>query len=69
MIFADVVASFGRDRAEAITRMDRVLEMFVVEGIHMWIPLQQRVMRDPDFLAGAFDTNLIKRCCLPGGRM
>ncbi len=51
----------GRDRAEAIDRMNRALEMFVVEGIHTSIPLQQRVMRDSDFLAGAFDTNFIKR--------
>jgi len=51
----------GRDRAEAIDRMNRALGMFVVEGIHTSIPLQQRVMRDSDFLAGAFDTNFIKR--------
>jgi acetyl-CoA carboxylase biotin carboxylase subunit len=35
--------------------------MFVVEGIHTSIPLQQRVLHDPDFLAGNFDTNFIKR--------
>ena len=51
----------GRDRAEAIDRMNRALGMFVVEGIHTSIPLHQRVMRDPDFMAGAFDTNFIKR--------
>ncbi len=51
----------GRDRAEAISRMNRALEMFVVEGIHTSIPMQQRILGDPDFLAGAFDTNFIKR--------
>jgi acetyl-CoA carboxylase biotin carboxylase subunit len=51
----------GRDRAEAIARMNRALGMFVVEGIHTSIPLQQRVMHDPDFQAGVFDTNFIKR--------
>ena len=51
----------GRDRGEAIDRMNRALEMFVVEGIHTSIPLHQRVMRDPDFMAGLFDTNFIKR--------
>jgi acetyl-CoA carboxylase biotin carboxylase subunit len=51
----------GRDRTEAIARMNRALGMFVVEGIHTSIPLQQRVLRDPDFVAGAFDTNFIKR--------
>jgi acetyl-CoA carboxylase biotin carboxylase subunit len=51
----------GRDRSEAIARMNRALEMFVVEGIHTSIPLQQKVLHDPDFLAGDFDTNFVKR--------
>jgi acetyl-CoA carboxylase biotin carboxylase subunit len=51
----------GADRAEAITRMRRALEMFVVEGIHTSIPLHQRILSDPDFLAGKFDTNFVKR--------
>src|SRR5436309_3301382 len=55
------LVTHGRDRAEAIDRMNRALDMFVVEGIHTSIPLHQRVMRDPDFMAGAFDTNFIKR--------
>ena len=49
----------GRDRAEAIARMTRALGMFVVEGIYTSIPLQQRVLRDPYFVAGAFDKNFI----------
>ncbi len=51
----------GRDRIEAVHRMQRALEMFVVEGIHTSIPLHQRIMADPDFQAGHFDTNFIKR--------
>jgi len=53
--------SHGRDRAEAIARMRRALEMFVVEGIQTSIPLHQRILADPDFLAARFDTNFIKR--------
>jgi acetyl-CoA carboxylase biotin carboxylase subunit len=41
--------------------MNRALWMFIVEGIHTSIPMQQRILSDPDFLAGAFDTNFIKR--------
>jgi len=41
--------------------MNRALGMFVVEGIHTSIPLQQRILRDPDFVAGDFDTNFVKR--------
>ncbi len=51
----------GRDRLEAIRRMDRALEMFVVEGIQTSIPLQRRIITDPDFIAGRFDTNFVKR--------
>ena len=51
----------GRDRAEAVARMSRALEMFVVEGIHTTIPLHRRIMRDPDFQAGNFDTKFMER--------
>jgi len=53
--------AYGRDRAEAIRRMHRALEMFIVEGIHTSIPMHQRILADPDFQAGRFDTNFIKR--------
>jgi len=56
---------YGSDRAEAIDRMRRALGMFIVEGIHTSIPLQQKIIADPDFRAGRFDTNFIKRF-MPG---
>lgn len=51
----------GRDRDEAIQRMKRALDLFVVEGIHTSIPLHKRILNEPDFVAGRFDTNFIKR--------
>jgi acetyl-CoA carboxylase biotin carboxylase subunit len=51
----------GRDRTEAIERMQRALQMFIVEGIHTSIPLHQRILADPDFQAGNFDTNFVTR--------
>ena len=53
--------TYGNDRTEAIARMNRALEMFVVEGIYTTIPLHQRILADPDFIAGHFDTNFVKR--------
>jgi len=53
--------TYGNDRTEAIARMNRALEMFVVEGIYTSIPLHQRILADPDFLSGKFDTNFVKR--------
>jgi acetyl-CoA carboxylase biotin carboxylase subunit len=51
----------GATREEAIQRSLRALDMFVVEGIHTSIPLHQRILRDPDFQSGNFDTNFIAR--------
>jgi acetyl-CoA carboxylase, biotin carboxylase subunit len=53
--------TYGRDREEAIQRMQRALGMFIVEGIHTSIPLHQKIMAEEDFQAGRFDTNFIKR--------
>jgi acetyl-CoA carboxylase biotin carboxylase subunit len=51
----------GRDRSEAIARMKRALDLFVVEGIHTSIPLHKRILNEADFVDGNFDTNFIKR--------
>jgi acetyl-CoA carboxylase biotin carboxylase subunit len=53
--------AYGADREEAIARMKRALDLFVVEGIHTSIPLHKRILNEPDFVAGTFDTNFIKR--------
>ena len=51
----------GKDREEAISRMSRALEMFMVEGIFTTIPLHRRILADPDFRAGRIDTTFIER--------
>jgi acetyl-CoA carboxylase biotin carboxylase subunit len=53
--------TFGKDRAEAIMRMQRALEMFIVEGIHTTIPLHRRILADPEFRAGNIDTKYVER--------
>ena len=51
----------GKDRSEAISRMSRALEMFIVEGIFTTIPLHRKILADPEFRAGHTDTNFIER--------
>jgi acetyl-CoA carboxylase biotin carboxylase subunit len=41
------VISRGNSRAEALSRMRRAMDSFVVEGIKTNIPLQQRILADP----------------------
>ncbi len=59
-LLAKLIAS-GHDRTEAITRMQRALDMMVVEGVHTTIPLHQTIMSDEDFALGNFDTSFIER--------
>jgi acetyl-CoA carboxylase biotin carboxylase subunit len=56
----------GKDRNEAIQRMSRALGMFIVEGIFTTIPLHRRILADPDFRAGNFDTGFIERFLAKG---
>lgn len=58
----------GRDRAEAIARMRRALEMFVIEGIKTSIPLQRRILADAEFAAGRLDTHFLERMFASGGK-
>jgi acetyl-CoA carboxylase biotin carboxylase subunit len=51
----------GRDRTEAIGRMKRALEMFVIEGIKTSIPLHRRIVADSRFVAGNYNTHFIDR--------
>jgi acetyl-CoA carboxylase biotin carboxylase subunit len=51
----------GADRTEAIARMKRALDMFVVEGIYTSIELHQRILEHPDFVAGKLDTGFLTR--------
>jgi acetyl-CoA carboxylase biotin carboxylase subunit len=50
-----------RSREQAIARMCRALDFFVVEGIQTSIPLHKRILRDPDFAAGRLSTRFMER--------
>lgn len=54
------VIAHGRDRAEAIARMRRALQMLVIEGIKTSIALQLRIVDDPDFVAGRTSTSFLE---------
>ena len=54
-------STHGRDRQEAIARMRRTLEMTVVDGIKTTVPLQLRILAEPDFAAGRLGTAFMDR--------
>src|SRR3989304_4134021 len=45
----------GRNRQEALSRMSRALEMFIVEGVQTTIPLHRKILDAPDFLPGDYN--------------
>jgi len=51
----------GRDREEAIAKMERALSQFIVQGIESSIPLHQAIFADPGFRAGNFDTSFMEK--------
>lgn len=55
----------GRDRMEAIERMKRALSLTVIEGVKTTIPLHQKVLSDPDFVAGRYNTRLLENLGSP----
>jgi acetyl-CoA carboxylase biotin carboxylase subunit len=51
----------GRDRKEAIARIQRALDFLIIEGIDTTIPLHQRIVRDARFRAGKLSTRFMER--------
>ncbi len=52
---------YGRDRAEAMARMRRALDEFVIEGIQSNIPLHRRILDHPEFQKGPVSTRFLDR--------
>jgi len=55
------VIVLGNTRGEAILRMRRALDSFVVEGIRTNLPLQQRILNEEDFVRGRLSTAFMDR--------
>jgi acetyl-CoA carboxylase biotin carboxylase subunit len=50
----------GRDREEAIARMQRALDFFVIEGIRTTIPVHREILSDPVFRSGRLSTRFME---------
>ncbi|MEW6447030.1 MAG: acetyl-CoA carboxylase biotin carboxylase subunit [Bacillota bacterium] len=53
--------TWGRNRAEAVARMERSLEEFVIDGVPTTIPFHQRVLQNAFFRRGEVYTNFVQR--------
>ena len=49
----------AQTREEAITKMERALDEFIIEGIKTTIPFHKKLMKDEKFRNGNFDTGFL----------
>lgn len=50
----------GKTRNECLMRLRRALEEYVIDGIKTTIPLHQRLIRENDFMNGAYDIHWLE---------
>jgi acetyl-CoA/propionyl-CoA carboxylase biotin carboxyl carrier protein len=53
------LVTWGRDRAEAVARMERCLADYVIEGVPTTIPFDRKALADPGFLAHGAATTFV----------
>jgi len=53
--------AYGKDRQEALARLNRALDEFIIEGIKTTIPFHQKLINRPEFIKGDFDTGFLDR--------
>ncbi len=58
-MIAKLIAT-GQSREEAIKKMKRALQEFVIDGIKTTIPLHLKIFNDKDFLKGNFTTKFLE---------
>lgn len=51
----------ANNRKEAIAKMRRALDEFIIEGIKTTIPLHRKIINSPEFINGNFDTNFVEK--------
>ncbi len=50
----------AQTREEAINKMTRALQEFIIEGVKTTIPFHQQLMKDPNYLAGNYTTKFME---------
>jgi len=51
----------GKDRREAMDRMNRALNEYLITGVKTTISFQQAIMQDPNFRRGVYSTNFVEQ--------
>jgi acetyl-CoA carboxylase, biotin carboxylase subunit len=52
---------YGRTREECLKRLSRAIDEFVVDGVKTTLPLFQRLIKEPDIIAGNYDIHWLEK--------
>ena len=55
------IIAHGKDRSEAISRMNRALEEYIIEGVKTTIPFHRKLINDPRFQSGRYATDFVEQ--------
>jgi biotin carboxylase len=55
------LVAFGRDRREAMDKMNRALSEYMITGVKTTIPFELAILQDPNFRRGVYSTNFIEQ--------
>jgi acetyl-CoA carboxylase biotin carboxylase subunit len=56
---------YAETREDAIRRMERALDEFIVEGVKTTIPLHKKILAEEDFHTGNISTKFMERFYSP----
>ncbi|MGB9602445.1 MAG: acetyl-CoA carboxylase biotin carboxylase subunit, partial [Limisphaerales bacterium] len=59
---------YGKDRKEALAKMVRAMNEFIITGIKTTIPFQLEILKDPNFARGTYSTNFVDSFFESAGR-
>ncbi|MES2608462.1 MAG: acetyl-CoA carboxylase biotin carboxylase subunit [Pseudomonadota bacterium] len=51
----------GRTRAECLSRLERALKEYVIDGIKTTLPLHQKLIKNPDIIEGRYDIHWLEK--------
>ena len=52
--------TYGKDRREAMDKMNRALGEYMITGVKTTIPFLQAILQDPNFRRGVYSTNFVE---------
>ena len=55
------LCAWGNTWEEALSRMDRALEEYLIRGVKTTIPLYRKIIKDEEFRSGRFTTEYLER--------